>query len=125
MGPKHSMVEFFNQTTLCGKSIILELHGTHGSITKMTIGSRFDVYIKSLSSGGLHNSKLNQIFNFFNHYLPLIDISEIGKAWQCYQKALSQKSDSINSAFWNYFEGKRIRFLDRKKTVFEWCLPNS
>lgn len=114
------VTETFNEASLDEVCIQLETNGTHGAVSRIAIGSRFEHVIKINCAGGYHDSKLHQAFDFFRNYAPLLNYSEISKGWQCYQKALKQRSDTVKSAFWNYMDGKRIVFCNRKQGVFWW-----
>ena len=80
--------------------------------TKFLIGSRFFFSVQTFDS--------SKAFDFFKNYAPMLSYGELKKGWECYQKANSQRVDSIASAFWNYFEGKSIKMLDRKGGCFQW-----
>lgn len=76
------------------------------------IGNRFSVMVKTSDS--------ELAFDFFRNYCPMLGLSEIKKGWLSYQKARRQRSDNLVSAFWNYFEGNKIKRIDRKGGAFQW-----
>ena len=113
--------EQFMSTTACGQALVLEVFGEVGKVSKMTIGNRFFTSIKAYPAQcGYSNETVARIFDFYRNYAPLLDWEELKKGWECYQKAKQQRSDNLNSAFWNYFDGKRLKIIGRKGAVFEW-----
>lgn len=80
--------------------------------TKFLIGNRFFYFAQTFDA--------DLAFDFFRNYCPLLTQKEIKKGWKAYKKAKAQRYDSTRSAFWNYFDGKRIKRLDRKGGCFMW-----
>lgn len=112
--------ETYKSYSLCGKPIEMDLFCKGQSVDKVRIGTRFDYLIHIDLSRYDTNVVINLAFNFFNNYACLLNVSEIKTAWALFKKANDQRWDSVDNAFWNYMDGKRIKFCDRKKTVFQW-----
>lgn len=80
--------------------------------TKFLIGNRFFFFVQTFDA--------SMAFDFFRNYCPMLSQSEFKKGWKAYKKAKNQRSTDTLSAFWNYFDGKRIKRIDRKGGVFKW-----
>jgi len=113
--------ERYNSYSLCGNALVLEVFGEVGKIDKMTIGGRFFTSTKCFPEKcRFHNEPVICFFDFFRNYAPLLELDELQHGWKCYQRAKKQRSDTLQSAFWNYYGGKRIKMLGRKGAVFKW-----
>ena len=79
---------------------------------KFLIGNRFFFFVQTFD--------VEMAFDFFRNYCPLLSQDELKKGWDAYKKARKQKCDDVRNAFWNYFDGKTIKMLDRKGGCFQW-----
>lgn len=108
-------------STACGQALVLEVFGEVGKVGKMTIGNRFFNSIKCYPAQcGYSNETVISFFDFYKNYAPLLDWEELKHGWKCYKKAKNQRSDDLETAFWNYFDGKKIKMIGRSGAVFEW-----
>ncbi|MBY7854393.1 hypothetical protein KW429_11855 [Vibrio fluvialis] len=112
--------EIYTSVTACGQALVLELFGDVGAVTKMTLGNRFFITVKCYPMNSNNADLVRWFFDYFKHYAPLLAWEELKRGWVCYQKAQRQRCDSLNSAFWHYFDGKRIKMIGRKGAVFMW-----
>ncbi|WP_182038884.1 hypothetical protein [Vibrio alginolyticus] len=112
--------ETYISYTICGQRLVLEVFGEPSSVSKMTLGNRFFTVVKCLPSNSDNAELVSWFFDYYNNYAPLLEWGELKKGWSCYQKAKKQRSDSFRSAFWNYFDGKRLKLIGRKGSVFVW-----
>ena len=112
--------ERYTSTTACGQTLVIEVFGDVGEVHKMTLGNRFFIAVKCYPQNCENHDLVTWFFDFYNNFAPLLDWEELKKGWLCYQKAKKQRCDNYRNAFWNYFDGKRIRFIGRKKAVFQW-----
>lgn len=103
------------------QTIYMEFFGEIGRVTKITIGTRFERLITIRPNEfGANVSAVNQVFDFFNNIAPILNYSELRKAWKMYLKACKQRSYDTHYAFHHYMDGKRIKRLDRKGGVSQW-----
>ena len=79
---------------------------------KFLIGNRFFFFVQTFDSSAA--------FDFFRNYVPMLSQDELKKGWESYLKAKTQRCDNVLNAFWNYFDGKTIKILDRKGGCFKW-----
>ncbi len=112
--------EMFTSQTACGQTLMLEVFGEVGAVSKMTLGNRFFIAVKCYPLNSDSPDQVNWFFDYYKNYAWLLDWHDLKKGWLCYQKAQKQRCDSVSSAFWNYFEGKRIKMAGRKGAVFKW-----
>ncbi|MEI8659388.1 hypothetical protein [Vibrio sp. Hal054] len=114
-----SSEEYTSQTN-CGQTLILEVFGEVGSVSKMTLGNRFFIAVKCYPLNSDNPDLVNWFFDYYNNYAWLLDWHELKAGWLCYQKAQKQRCDSVPNAFWHYYSGKRIKIAGRKGAVFSW-----
>jgi hypothetical protein len=108
-------MEKYTEINIDGETIIMELEDH-----RITIGNRFELNLRIQLNGTTRENKdkIKSAFHFFHNYAILFSRRELKKAWNCYVKADNQRSDNLRHAFWNYWDGKRIR--RRGKSVFQW-----
>lgn len=112
--------EKYTSQTLCGQVLVLRVVGEPGSVSKMTLGDQFYPVIRCFPLRGNNPELIHWFFDFYKNYACLLQWHEIKRGWICYQKAKKQRSDNVPNAFWNYFDGKRIKMVGRKGAVFKW-----
>ncbi len=113
--------ETYSDRSICDHHIELEVYGDVGRVTKISMGSRFDEYIKCYPQlNDNYQQAIEFAFDFFRNYAPLLNLGELKFGWECYKKAQNQRCDSVQNAFWQYLEGKSIKMVGRKGSVFKW-----
>ncbi len=117
--------EQYTQTNVDDRLVIMEFHGPVGAVERITIGSRFEVSINIYPTRQHdYQQAIDSAFDFFKNYVMYTTYSSLKNDWLTYQRASELKSDSTFNAFFNLRSGLQIRFLDRKKSVFEWVKIN-
>lgn len=117
---KNTSSEYYTSVTACGQTLVLEVFGEVGAVHKMTLGNRFFIAVKCHPMNSNNPELLKWFFDFYNNFAPLLEWEELKLGWKCYKKAKSQRCDSFENAFWNYFDGKRLKLIGRKGAVFKW-----
>jgi hypothetical protein len=85
-------LERYSTDTL-DQPVFMELFGTHCSVKKITIGSRFENLITITSKA---DEKLHLAFDFFNNVAPLEYYADIKTAWEQHFSGCSSKTTCIN-----------------------------
>lgn len=111
--------EVYTSQTLCEQTLVLEVFGEVGKVTKMTLGNRFFIKVKCYPSNSDNPEMVNWMFDYYKNFAPLLSWEELKRGWLCYLKARKQRLDDHAHAFWMYMDGKRIK-VGKKGSVFEW-----
>lgn len=106
-GDKTMSIESFTEKTLDGYTIQMRMIDDC-----ISFGGRFDEYARCYTAGLTKRSKqikIDDCFDWFRNYAPLIDLKDQSFAWRCFRRACSVCSDDRRNAFWRFMDGKKLR----------------
>ncbi|MCG9579073.1 hypothetical protein L1D14_23000 [Vibrio tubiashii] len=112
----------FEEQTLDGSLIHLDLFGEPDAVSKLTFRSRGRNIV---TMNNPSKDAISDAFAFLRNYAPLLDSETIQEDWKIYEKALQFTSDTTYNSFWNLKSEKEPRFDDKDNTKLEWIKTDS